>query len=54
MKSYNVILSDSAKIDLQNIVSYINNVESFSRSRYVEARIFHTAQNPDKLIHTVF
>ena len=42
MKIYKVILvilSDLAKIDLQNIVSYINAVDSFTRAKHVERSI---------------
>ena len=105
MQIYKVIISDLAKIDLQNIVSYIAEIESITRAKYVEkgilsamkrlerfptayprdqyastdkteirfvlkwkykilffidddivqvVGIFHTAQNPDKLINIVY
>jgi len=104
MQTYKIILSDSAKIDLQKIVAYVVISESVTRAKYVEqgilsemkrleffptaypkdeyastdkmairfivkwrykilffvdtnkvqiVRIFHTAQNPNKLIQTV-
>jgi len=103
MQTYKVILSDSAKTDLQKIVAYVVISESVTRAKYVEqgilsemkrlehfptaypkdeyastdkkeirfivkwrykilffidankvqiVRIFHTAQNPNKLIQT--
>ena len=36
MQTYKVILSESAKNDLQNIVSYISVSESITRAKYVE------------------
>ena len=102
MQTYKVAVSDLAKSDLQNIVSYISETESVAMAKYVErgilsemkklvhfptaypkdkyastnektirflvkwsykilffietnkvhvVGIFHTAQNPDKLIH---
>ena len=103
MQTYKVEISDLAKADLQNIVSYISEIESITTAKYVErgilsemkrlehfptafpkdeyastdertirflvkwsykilffidmnkveiVGIFHTAQNPDKLIHS--
>jgi len=105
MQTYKVIISDLAKVDLQNIVCYITDIESVTRAKHVErgilsemkrlrhfpaaypkdeyastagkeirfivkwnynilffidadtvqiAGIFHTAQNPDKLIHLTY
>jgi len=102
MQTYKVFLSDLAQVDLQNIISYISEIESITTAKHVErgilsemkklkhfptafpkdeyastdeitirflvkwsykilffidknkvqiVGIFHTAQNPDKLIH---
>jgi plasmid stabilization system protein ParE len=39
MQTYKVIISNLAKEDLQNIVSYIANAESITRAKYVERSI---------------
>jgi len=39
MKIYKVIISDLAKIDLQNIVAYITEAESVLRAKHVERSI---------------
>ena len=39
MQTYKVFLSNLAKTDLQNIVSYITTVESITRAKYVERGI---------------
>ena len=39
MQTYKVIISDLAKSDLQNIVSYISEAESITAARYVERGI---------------
>ena len=39
MQTYKVFLSDLAKADLQNIVSYISGIESITRAKYVERGI---------------
>ena len=39
MQVYKVIVSEFAKIDLRNIVTYISNVESTTQAKYVERGI---------------
>ena len=39
MQTYRVLISDLAKADLQNIISYIAAVESITRARHVERGI---------------
>jgi plasmid stabilization system protein ParE len=39
MQSYRVVVSDLAKSDLQNIVTYITEAESRERAKYVERGI---------------
>jgi len=39
MQIYNVIISKLARVDLQNIISYITKVESITRAKYVERGI---------------
>jgi len=39
MQIYKVEISDLAKADLQNIVSYISEIESFTVAKYVERGI---------------
>jgi plasmid stabilization system protein ParE len=39
MQTYKVVVSKLAKIDLRNIVTYISNVESDTRAKYVEQGI---------------
>ena len=36
MQTYKVVISDLAKIDLQNIVNYISEIESITMAKYVE------------------
>jgi len=39
MQTYKIVISDLAKIDLQNIVNYISETESYTKSKYVERGI---------------
>ena len=39
MQTYKVVISDLAKADLQNIVSYISEAESITTAKYVERGI---------------
>ena len=39
MQTYKVVISDLAKADLQNIVSYISGIESITTEKYVERGI---------------
>ena len=39
MQAYEIIVSDLAKSDLQNIVRYISEVESITTAKYVERGI---------------
>ena len=61
MQTYKVILSDLAKLDLQNIVSYITATESVMRAKYVERGVlsemkrleyFPTAYSKDEYAST--
>jgi plasmid stabilization system protein ParE len=36
MQTYKVIISDLAKTDLQNIISYISEIESLTKAKHVE------------------
>ncbi|GAP73150.1 hypothetical protein SAMD00024442_63_4 [Candidatus Symbiothrix dinenymphae] len=42
MPTYNVHLSDVAETDLQNIVSYVTDVDSWEQAKYVERGILET------------
>jgi plasmid stabilization system protein ParE len=48
MKTYKIVISELAKTDLGNIVSYISNQESIERAKYVEHGIL---QEMKRLIH---
>ena len=61
MQTYKVVISDLAKADLQNIISYISEIESVTTAKYVERGIlsdmkklehFPTAYPKDKYAST--
>jgi plasmid stabilization system protein ParE len=49
MRTYKVILSDLAKVDLQNIVSYITTTESITRAKYVERCLLSEMKRLERL-----
>ena len=61
MQTYRVVVSDLAKTDLQNIVSYISAIESITMAKYIERGLlsemkklthFPTAYSKDKYAST--
>lgn len=45
MQNYNVVFSDLAIADLNDIVQYITEKESYTRAKYVERELLRTAKS---------